>query len=391
MLWEGRLLRDLRLEDVRALVASGLEEHLQLEYKSALYGDGNRDRREFLLDVCMFANATGGVILLGIPERRDENGQPTGTPDPDGVLGIDSPNPQLVLNSYDARVMEAIEERLPLESASIDVGGGRHVLAIRVPNSTVKPHSVRFDGHAYFPSRRERQRYYMSVREIKEIVMRTASRLQQAEEALTKSLPRGPRGFDTPELTAAMIPVFSDDFLVDVRSQAVGRAVSYFSRGNQDEFGATHFTFDGLERRENRSGYVVRFQRNSLLGSSMPLPLYRQQDRHVFHIAAIDVFLRNFVRRARRAYQAANVAAPYLLTMLLRVQRPLHGIYGGADNLPYETEPVGVNDYAFPFMEIDDLSNPEKIIRPLCDQAHQLFGREGSPSFNQDDEWIAQY
>jgi hypothetical protein len=120
MLWEGRPLRDIREVDVRRLVESGLEEHLQLEYKSALYEDSDRGKREFLLDVCMFANASGGVLLIGVPERRDAGGQPTGAPDPAGVLGLELPNPEALLNAYDARVMEAIEERLPLESAAID-------------------------------------------------------------------------------------------------------------------------------------------------------------------------------------------------------------------------------------------------------------------------------
>jgi hypothetical protein len=47
-----------------------IEEHLQLEYKSALYEDNNRGRREFLLDICMFANSSGGILLtsLGVYE-----------------------------------------------------------------------------------------------------------------------------------------------------------------------------------------------------------------------------------------------------------------------------------------------------------------------------------
>jgi len=81
MLWEVRPLRDIREIDVRRLLESGLEEHLQLEYKSALYEDNDRGRREFLLDLCMFANAFSGILLIGVPERRDEHGQPTGVPD----------------------------------------------------------------------------------------------------------------------------------------------------------------------------------------------------------------------------------------------------------------------------------------------------------------------
>jgi predicted HTH transcriptional regulator len=81
----------------------------------------------------MFANAGGGILLIGIDERRDANGQATGTPDPNAELGVDVPNPEQLLLSYDARVIANIDERLPLESYAIPVANNRQVIAIRVP------------------------------------------------------------------------------------------------------------------------------------------------------------------------------------------------------------------------------------------------------------------
>src|SRR5215813_1273104 len=123
--------------------------------------------------------------------------------------------------------MEAIEERLSLEAASIDVQG-RRVLAIRVPNSPRKPHSVRHLKHIYFPSRRERQRYQLTVREIKELVMKTASRVQQSEEMLEKAFLGVARADDQPFLMMGIIPVFFEDFLVDVRNENVRLSVGNF-------------------------------------------------------------------------------------------------------------------------------------------------------------------
>jgi predicted HTH transcriptional regulator len=108
-------LRDVAEADVQQLVNSGLEEHLQLEYKSALYDNNHQGSKESLLDICMFANAGGGILLIGISEQRDANNQPTGTPDPNAELGVALPNPEMVLQSYDSRVIANIQERLPLE------------------------------------------------------------------------------------------------------------------------------------------------------------------------------------------------------------------------------------------------------------------------------------
>jgi hypothetical protein len=391
MLWEGKPLREIRENEIRVLIDSGLEEHLQLEYKSALYEDNDRGRREFLLDICMFANSSGGILLIGIPERRDDQGQPTGVPDAAGAVGLEVPNPEAVLTAYDARVTEAIEERLPLESAAIDVGNGRRVLAVRVPNSTRKPHSVRQQGHIYFPARRERQRYHLSVREIKELVMRTASRLQQAEELLGSAFRAVARSSDVPYMMIGMIPVFYEDFLVDVRNPNVLLAVGNFSRTGNREYVNPIYTFTGIERREQRFEYTVTFRRNGLLTASQQLPLIPREGVHQVGVAAVDILLRQFVTRASAVYEAAAVSPPFVMGTMQRILRPLTGVYAAIGGGEEHTAPVIAGDYHFPFLQVDDLSEIDRTIRPFCDQAHQMFGREGSPNFNAEGAWVARY
>jgi hypothetical protein len=395
MLWEGRPLRGLREADVRRIVDAGLAEHLQLEYKSALYDDGDRDRREFLLDICMFANAAGGILLIGVPERRDDNARPTGTPDPAVILGLEVANPEAVLQGYDARIMESVEERLPLESASIDVGNGRRVLALRIPNSVRKPHSVRYQGHIYFPSRRERQRYNLGVQEIKELTMKSASKLEQAQELLRASflaLMRAVRQPQIPHIIIGIIPVFFEDFLVDVKAPAVHRSVADFGLSERPEYREPAYTFDGLERREAQRDFVARFHRNGLLTVNLELPLVpREAGQHVFFMTAVDALLFRFLPRASVVYEAAGVGAPYILTMMVRTQSALGGAYEAEiPNQYYPTPTIAPGDYPFPCVQIDDLA-ATALIRPLCDQLHQMFGREGSPSFNDEGAAFARY
>jgi predicted HTH transcriptional regulator len=127
MAFEGIPLRDLTEADIRNLIVSGVAEHLYLEYKAEQYGDGQGPRRDFLLDICMFANAQGGLLLIGVSEQRDDRGQPTGLPDPAAKLGIEVENPELLLQRYDGQITSCIEERLAIESHAIPVAGGRHV------------------------------------------------------------------------------------------------------------------------------------------------------------------------------------------------------------------------------------------------------------------------
>ncbi|MGB6718090.1 MAG: RNA-binding domain-containing protein, partial [Candidatus Acidiferrales bacterium] len=77
MIFDSKPLRQITEADIRAEIAAGLPEHLYLEYKQQNYGQRDADRKEFLLDICQFANAQGGFILVGVPELR-EDGHPSG-------------------------------------------------------------------------------------------------------------------------------------------------------------------------------------------------------------------------------------------------------------------------------------------------------------------------
>ena len=163
--------------------------------------------------------------------------------------------------------------------------------------------------------------------------MRTGSRLQQAKEALDGSFSRVAIANDLPYLLIGIIPVFFEDFLVDVRLRTVHLAVANLSRTEPPESGPTVYTFDGLERRENQYEYTVRFHRSGLLTASLQLPLIPQRPGaeavHLFQIAAIDLTLRRFVLRANVVYEAAGIAAPFILGMMLRTRQRLVGGYAG--------------------------------------------------------------
>jgi hypothetical protein len=48
---------------------------------------------------------------------------------------------------------------------------------------------------------------------------------------------------------------------------------------------------------------------------------------------------------------------------------------------------IEAGDYPFPVVEADNLIEIDRITRPLCDQAHQMFGRRSSPYFNANGSW----
>ena len=54
--------------DLDDLIRVGMQEGILLEYKSALYGNGDSDVKEYLKDISSFANTSGGHLVIGLQE-----------------------------------------------------------------------------------------------------------------------------------------------------------------------------------------------------------------------------------------------------------------------------------------------------------------------------------
>jgi hypothetical protein len=363
-------------------VNAGVGEHVHLEYKQQTYGTNHADRREFLLDICQFANTQGRILLIGVAEGA------AGVPDPNANLGVQVANPEQLLLDYDARVATSIQDRLPLESAVIPIAGGTHVLAVRIPDSVNKPHCVNLEGHIYFPARRDRNRYHMDVREIKEMAMRTASSLERAEEKLKSELKALPQQLEVPQLLIGLIPVFWKEFSVDIQNADVVQSVRTFTPTQNNPV----TSFAGLDRIVHTDGSKVQVHRNGLIVANRRLALVTVNDdpRRFFYVEAIDDILHGFVTGASHVYQAAGIGGPFLLGMILRYNAPLIGAFpeGTIPNAVIIAEPVGGVVYSFPIVQATDLTSMDRTIRPLCDQAHQMWGRDGSTRFDGNGNYI---
>ena len=78
-------------EDIDALVQNAVCERRDTEYKQQLPGGSDEEAREFLADVSSLANASGGDLIYGVRDKRDDKGQPTGIPEAvDGLGRINS-------------------------------------------------------------------------------------------------------------------------------------------------------------------------------------------------------------------------------------------------------------------------------------------------------------
>ena len=118
----------LTIADIESLIANGVRESRDIEYKLKLPGNSDDEKKEFLADVSSFANAIGGDILYGISES---DGVPVSI---EGLNDFDEDKERLRL---EAIIRNGIEPRIQgLELCVFrTTPDNKAVLLIRVPRS----------------------------------------------------------------------------------------------------------------------------------------------------------------------------------------------------------------------------------------------------------------
>ncbi len=192
-------------QDIDDLIAQARPERRTLEYKQALPNVGlEQEKAEFLADVCSFANASGGDILYGVTEKR-ENGQPTGIPD--SAPGVRDSNLDAVILRLEQMARSNIDPKVPgFQMRPVPGFANGPVVIAHIPRSFVSPHMVRNEkGWGRFYARGSNGKNILDVAEIRsafalserlpELVRQfQAERLSRiAADETPVPLPAGPR------------------------------------------------------------------------------------------------------------------------------------------------------------------------------------------------------
>ena len=130
-----KAITQLQREDFDRLVADRVQEGNQLDFKQALVGSTDADKKKFAADVCAFANTRGGDIVIGVRETRGVAVEVVPLAmDPDQeTLRLQN----MIADSFDPRIVG-------VQIAPVAYGDG-HVLVVRVPQSVQGLHRSKLD------------------------------------------------------------------------------------------------------------------------------------------------------------------------------------------------------------------------------------------------------
>ena len=152
-----RPIRDIAKADVDRLIENKVHEERTIEYKEALPGSADKDKREFLADVSSFANAAGGDLLYGV---KADKGVPT------EAIGCKFDERDVL--RLESVIRDCVQPRiLGMQMVPISGFPQGSVLLVHVPASWYGPHMVTFDKWTRFYTRSSAGKSRMDITEIR--------------------------------------------------------------------------------------------------------------------------------------------------------------------------------------------------------------------------------
>lgn len=146
--------------DLQELIDNQIPEGKSIEYKEALPGNADGDKKEFLADISSFANAAGGDLIFGI---REDSGIPV------DLCGLQVSDVDAEILRLEGIIQTGIAPRLfrmvEVQSVSLPSKQQRYAIIIRIRKSWISPHMVTSSSKFY--TRHSRGRHQLDVSELR--------------------------------------------------------------------------------------------------------------------------------------------------------------------------------------------------------------------------------
>jgi hypothetical protein len=369
-------LAQLGTSDLEELITNSVAESKTLEFKSALPGTTESERKEFLADISSLANSEGGNVVYGIREK-------------DGIAveinGLGHKMSDAIRLRLDSMMRDGIEPRLSVEYGLIDTPKG-DVLVIRVKKSWSSPHRVTLRNHNQFYVRDSSGKHMLDTFELRKAFNLSESlegRLSEFRgERITKCLsgdgPLRPNQTGGRLLVHAMpIDAFQAGRFVEpsaLRTQA-GSWAPIGSWGWDQRI-----NIDGCLIYDNSRGYIQLF-RNTMI-EAMTSSSFDTENKMIAS-TKFEQDLVDFVKKSMNYLSGLQVMSPLLVGItLVNVRGYSFVVEPGEECDAFDQDVIIV-----PEIVADGAIEAEKFLKPSFDYLWNACGKTGSPNYDRDGKW----
>jgi hypothetical protein len=385
-------IEQITKDNLQSLIDNEVTERKTMEYKQALPGNSEKEKKEFLADVSSFANAGGGDLIYGITEDRK-----TGTPK--SLDGLDIQNIDQEILRLDSIIRTGIQPKLPSVTISppIALGNSKIALIIRVLRSWISPHRVTYQGHDKFYSRSSNGKYPLDVGEL-----RIAFNLSETltEKIRNFRLDRISKIFanetpvplhDNPKIVLHLIPIIS---LSPAQSYDVSKIATNPTCMPPIRSGGVNnrYNLDGFitysEGQDGKSRSYVQFFRSGIIEAVEGFLLRLRGERPTIPSIAYEQALIESLSDYLSLLKSLNVELPIFIFLdLLGVK----GYSMGIDTWKFWIDEVHTIDrdiLLLPEVVIESYDVcADKALRPCFDSIWNACGFPRDLYYNDDGEW----
>jgi hypothetical protein len=374
-------------DDIEDLVSNGVPESRALEYKEYLPAGSDQDKREFLYDVSSFANATGGDLIYGAREKRDEAGKATGTAE--AIVGVEISNLDQAIQRLENILRDGMSPRIPgIRFLSIGAFERGPTLLVRVPRSWAAPHMVTFQQSGKFFTRHAGGKHPLDVSELRDAFLNSRSASERAEEFRTARVGRIIGGGAPVALSSGRLLFFHaiphgsafGAFSVDLHKvnttddlQPID-ARSWSPRFNLDGL----LVVPGAEKGTKPNGYTQLF-RNGIVEAVYSEVFFDPSTSRIEPGVSgpeIAKQLVAFLNRLAKLYLALEVSAPISIFVSLHGMKDV--VFHGGQRTSYARYAFDRDSILLPELVLNSFDGDlQTMLNPLFQMLWQAAGAEG--------------
>lgn len=382
-------INTIELPDIQNLVDNQVLEGKTLEYKSAIPGNGDEDKKEFLADISSFANTDGGDLIFGIFENKKEV---------DKEFGLENINKDGEIQRLESIIRDGISPRIEVDIRVIDVDDKKSVLLIRIKPSLNGPHRVVFKNSNRFFRRNSNGKYEMDVHELKNAFIKGSNlvdriRIFRKNRIFELKANNGPVKLKSSDsfIAVHIIPLsgvidenkLTSKQLLELKEHKIDFRPLYSSGWN------TRINLDGVCAYSPGDGFSSSYSqifRNGTIEGFNSLMIAHGADTRIIPMIAIERELIKFIQNNLDILKKLEIEPPYFIFISLI---GVKGFLIKTGNWLLDSEEIGEEDICLPEVILNDFEDDvPKTLRPAFDMVWNASGNSRSYGYDDNGELI---